>query len=389
MAGPRYCSYEVQNSEGSVQGSEHMGQYEAAATLTEFELKKILIDKMDKSESYLAAPKHRECYEGLIKSYDLDKNLFSTYDKKRKTSKDAEPTKGPKAKESQSSSSKGTKSQPKYSGKFCSSEEPEFEALSEKLDWENPEGSDYPFDLTNPLPLVMSGNCQKVPVDYFFNNDLKHLKDLVPFIMGSVKVCFDKNAFWGISNWREQVEVMRKHGYGYLKEIIVRKADNDLYRFKEGDFLRLRNNDIEDMLLLLERERHRLTNLLGNDVFGTYANSIMYVHNQAFGYQKRVKDLHLGVKSYQKKINVTKPETTKLGIRKRDPYTPYQDPQGFIYVDNNGRNRLMRSDELYKFSDRTLTGLQTSLDDITKNIQRKSTCQRGEMEYIVHHKEKS
>ncbi|GJR86470.1 hypothetical protein Tco_0210481 [Tanacetum coccineum] len=30
---------------------------------------------------------------------------------------------------------------------------------------------------------------------------------------------------------------------------------------------------------------------------------------------------------------------------------------------------LMRSDELYKFSDRTLTGLRTSLDDITKNIQ--------------------
>ncbi|GJW62321.1 hypothetical protein Tco_0111656 [Tanacetum coccineum] len=29
----------------------------------------------------------------------------------------------------------------------------------------------------------------------------------------------------------------------------------------------------------------------------------------------------------------------------------------------------MRSDELYKFSDRTLTGLRTSLDDITKNIR--------------------
>ncbi|GKB67562.1 hypothetical protein Tco_0928974 [Tanacetum coccineum] len=45
--------------------------------------------------------------------------------KKRKTSKDAEPTKGPKAKESQSSSSKGTKSQPKSSGKSVQSEEPE------------------------------------------------------------------------------------------------------------------------------------------------------------------------------------------------------------------------------------------------------------------------
>ncbi|GJR31310.1 hypothetical protein Tco_1107542 [Tanacetum coccineum] len=89
---------------------------QAAATLTEFELKKILIDKIDKSESYLAAPKHKECYEGLKKSYDLDKTIFSTYGKvfslkrsqkdkdedpsarsgrglkKRKTSKDAAPT---------------------------------------------------------------------------------------------------------------------------------------------------------------------------------------------------------------------------------------------------------------------------------------------------------
>ncbi|GJR04451.1 hypothetical protein Tco_0527435 [Tanacetum coccineum] len=55
--------------------------YEAAATLIEFELKKILIDKMDKSESYLAALEHRECYEGLIKSYDLKKTIFSTYSK--------------------------------------------------------------------------------------------------------------------------------------------------------------------------------------------------------------------------------------------------------------------------------------------------------------------
>ncbi|GJZ95443.1 hypothetical protein Tco_0667777 [Tanacetum coccineum] len=104
---------------------------------------------------------------------------------------------------------------------------------------------------------------------------------------------------------------MRKHGYGYLKEIVVRRADNDLYRFKEGDFPRLRINDIEDMLLL-----------------------------------NRVEDLQLEVESCQKKISVTKPETTKSGIRKRDPYTPYQDPQGFVYVDNNRRNRLIRSDEL-------------------------------------------
>ncbi|GJX97024.1 hypothetical protein Tco_0352822 [Tanacetum coccineum] len=58
----------------------------------------------------------------------------------------------------------------------------------------------------------------------------------------------------------------------------------------------------------------------------------------------------------------------RLDFRKRHPYTPYRDPQGFIYVDDYKRNRSIRSDELYKFSDDTLTRLLSSLEDITKNI---------------------
>ncbi|GKF73317.1 hypothetical protein Tco_0219649, partial [Tanacetum coccineum] len=107
---------------------------------------------MDKSESYLAAPEYRYCYEGLIKSYDLDKTILSTYGKvyslkrsrkdkdkdedpcagsdrglkKRKTSKDTKLTKGPKVKESLSGSSKGTNSQSKSFGKSVQSEELEF-----------------------------------------------------------------------------------------------------------------------------------------------------------------------------------------------------------------------------------------------------------------------
>ncbi|GJU74058.1 hypothetical protein Tco_1265463 [Tanacetum coccineum] len=205
-------------------------------------------------------------------------------------------------------------------------------------------------------------------------------------------VAYDKHALWGISHWRDQrktfyryaqglesthdvysikpimsltrVEVMRKHGYGYLREIEVRRADNDLYTFKKGDFPRLRINEIEDMLILIVQIRH--TNLLGDD-FSDFAIALQ-MFTRSMVIQKRVEDLQLGVKSYQKKINVTKPETTRPDIRKKDPYTPYKDPQGFIYVDTQGRNRLMRSDKFYKFSDGTLTRLQTSLDDITKNI---------------------
>ncbi|GJU12377.1 reverse transcriptase domain-containing protein [Tanacetum coccineum] len=35
-----------------------------------------------------------------------------------------------------------------------------YKALSEKLDWENPEGGDYPFDLYKPLPLITRGKHQ-------------------------------------------------------------------------------------------------------------------------------------------------------------------------------------------------------------------------------------
>ncbi|GJU55189.1 hypothetical protein Tco_1228903 [Tanacetum coccineum] len=355
------------------ESSQPKSTYEVAASLTKFELKKILIDKIDKSQSYLTATKGRECYDGLIKSYDLDKSLFSTYDrglKKRKTSKDAELTKGPKIKESKSGSSKGTKSQSTSSRKHVHVEEQEFEvadsdmpqyqeenlsnddeepkekvaskrpafkllkgtrtnfaeleyefeecykALSEKLDWDNPKGGDYPFDLTKPLPLVMNRNRQMT--FYGYARGLKSTHDV-----------------YSTKRILTEVEVMRKHGYGYFREIEVRRADNDLYTFKEGDFPRLP----------------------------------LRMFTRSMVIQKRVEDLQLGVKSYQKKINVTKSKNIRPSLRKKDSYTPYQDPQEFIYVDNQGRNMLMRSDELYKFSDGTLIRLRTSLDDITKNIR--------------------
>ncbi|GKF52440.1 hypothetical protein Tco_0159350, partial [Tanacetum coccineum] len=52
---------------------------------------------------------------------------------KRKTSKDADPTTGLKNKDLTSSSSKGTKSQPKPSGKSIQLEEPMFEAADSDM----------------------------------------------------------------------------------------------------------------------------------------------------------------------------------------------------------------------------------------------------------------
>ncbi|GKA40135.1 hypothetical protein Tco_0732728, partial [Tanacetum coccineum] len=60
--------------------------YEVAASLTEFELKKILLDKMDESESYRATQEHKDLYDCLPKSYKLDKDLFDTYEESRQDS---------------------------------------------------------------------------------------------------------------------------------------------------------------------------------------------------------------------------------------------------------------------------------------------------------------
>nr|GEY04929.1 hypothetical protein [Tanacetum cinerariifolium] len=46
------------------------------------------------------------------------------------------------------------------------------------------------------------------------------------------------NMYYGVFLIGENnVEVMRKHGYGYLRKVEVRRADNKLYTFKEGDFV--------------------------------------------------------------------------------------------------------------------------------------------------------
>nr|GEX69684.1 hypothetical protein [Tanacetum cinerariifolium] len=43
------------------------------------EKSKILLDKIKKSKSFQAALEHKELYDGLVKSYNLDKDLFSSY----------------------------------------------------------------------------------------------------------------------------------------------------------------------------------------------------------------------------------------------------------------------------------------------------------------------
>nr|GEU57878.1 hypothetical protein [Tanacetum cinerariifolium] len=81
--------------------------------------------------------------------------------------------------------------------------------------------------------------------------------------------------------------------------------------------------------------------------------------NQGIVIKRRVEDLQFDIKSYQKKLNLTKPD-----LRRKTAYTTYSNPRGFTYHNKDKKTRLMRIDELCKFSNGTLNDVWSSLDDI-------------------------
>nr|GFA92513.1 hypothetical protein [Tanacetum cinerariifolium] len=165
--------------------------------------------------------------------------------------------------------------------------------------------------------------------------NIKWIEDLVPRSMWIQKpINYDKHALWGVSHWgrkRQQfygfavnresaldvyskrriivvtdLKIVEWHNYKYLDWILVRRDDDKIYKFKEGDLKRLRLQDIKDMLLLL----------------------------------RRMEDLQLGVKRYHKRLNLMKPDTYRSDLKRREAYTAYSNPRGFIYQNKDKKNRM-------------------------------------------------
>ncbi|GKA69704.1 hypothetical protein Tco_0775768, partial [Tanacetum coccineum] len=187
-------------------------------------------------------------------------------------------------------------------------------ASTERLDWYNPEGKPYPFNLSKPLLLIRDHRgCQVIPQDFFINNDLKYLKGISHWgpkrqhfygftaNMSSSNDVYFRKIIIAVT----RLTIMKKYDYDYLEEIEVRREDQKRYKFREGDFPRIRLQDIEDL----------------------------------------------------------------LNLRNRTTYTAYSDPKGVTNKDQMKTNRLMRADELHKFGDGTLNDVRSALNDIAKGIR--------------------
>ncbi|GJW21289.1 hypothetical protein Tco_0031911 [Tanacetum coccineum] len=152
------------------------------------------------------------------------------------------------------------------------------------------------------------------------------IEDMVPTLWSTIKHAYDKDVVKGIKHWGERrklwyrsqmnkfskqnvyftqkilgvksVSVKKLHGYGHLEEVVVKRSDRQLYKFKEGDFVDLHLNDIEDMLILAIQ--HKLFHLNDSDIVDfimvlhlfpelTSKNSTFY-HTNHQGTLKKVQD---------------------------------------------------------------------------------------------------
>nr|GEX95653.1 hypothetical protein [Tanacetum cinerariifolium] len=142
-----------------------------------------------------------------------------------------------------------------------------YKATTDQLDWINPEGQQYPHNLLQPLSLIPDNRGRHViPFAHFINNDLDYLRGGASSHKCTTSVTKTKatdyenikwieDLFYGFAINRESaldvyskrriiavtdLKIVKWHSYKHLDWISVRRDDDKIYKFKEGDFKRLR-----------------------------------------------------------------------------------------------------------------------------------------------------
>ncbi|GJR10377.1 hypothetical protein Tco_0793029 [Tanacetum coccineum] len=250
-------------------------------------------------------------------------------------------------------------------------------ALTVQIDWANPEGGKCPYDLSKTLPFQGPPGYKTIPVDFFFNKDLEYLKtgnNEKKYALSLTKPKAARARHKVTSRHKVysrmkilsviRIRVDKHFGYGFLKEIIVRRAYQKGYMFNEADFPRLHLNDIEDMYLLkLQNKLHQLT---GDEQLDLVNALHLFIRRNIL--KRMIEDVQLGVRSYQAKLNLTTPQTQCDGLKYKEPYTIVYESRGVVNQNRSKRKILMRADELHKFSDGTLKLVHDNLGLMLHNF---------------------
>ncbi|GJZ39044.1 hypothetical protein Tco_0585607, partial [Tanacetum coccineum] len=183
--------------------------------------------------------------------------------------------------------------------------------LTNKVDLVNPEGHQILRNIYEPLPLGGPPGQLKAARYLDFG-----LEELVPSLWVESERDYDISAAYGITHWwfRRKEFYINKHSEPYIS---VKQSRSDA-------------------ILSLD--------------------------------QNRVGDLQLGIESYQTKINLERPNWDAADYYFKEDYTIVPKPRAVVYRDKNDQRKLMRLNELHKFSDGTLTRVMEKLDHMVKDF---------------------
>ncbi|GKD18160.1 hypothetical protein Tco_1207318, partial [Tanacetum coccineum] len=225
--------------------------------------------------------------------------------------------------------------------------------LTNQIDWTNPEGDQVRIDINRPLPLSDPPGHVTVQTQIFFNHDLDYLRYGSKGSRQALSISKMKAASYHDFRLKLLVpehiwidDVVRTHmrilsvvrikayscyGYDYLKEITLRRADHQEYTLAKKDFKYLYPSDFEDLNMLLLQGH--LNHLPGSDI-----------------------------RMLSTALNLTKPGWDATGFEFKHDYTIIDSPRVVVFPVSNNERKIMRFNEIYKFSDGTLTNIMEALD---------------------------
>ncbi|GJR36731.1 hypothetical protein Tco_1212415 [Tanacetum coccineum] len=306
------------------------------AALEEYDLKSALYQSMHANKSFYRNPANHRLYHALMKALIKDENAMdkgvadTVKDHKRKHDDDEGPLAGP---------NQGKKTKRRRTKESESSKKPSSTKETPKDWFKQPPRPSTPDPEWNKRQVVLDQ-----PKQPWFNQMVFATKDLLTFNdLMATPIDFSKQRRLGMRS--KELKTWSLH-FGVplnmrMTKMLKRESSTRVKDVNCGTDLRFIS--LKKVTLLSTPETNMPKKCLpslrdSNTSYSTVNGSLEYLC-------KRID---------QKKLNITKPQKTFLEIKFKEPYTPSYDPPRIVYEDLNKQKRVLRADDLYKFSDGTL-----------------------------------
>nr|GEU45705.1 hypothetical protein [Tanacetum cinerariifolium] len=362
------------------------------------------------NKSIHRSDEQRNLYKALVDAYECDKIILDTYGdtvtlKRRRNDadKDKEPSTGSdrgfkrrregkepestsalkdKASKTTDKSTKGSKSDQKTASESASVEE----LMQTTQDLEEPSHQEFETATHRSIQPWKSDLAKQADSHASFNEMIDTHVDFSAFLMNRLKVdtltlellaVLTYELMKGSCKSLVELKFFLEEVYKATTDQLTKAADYGHIKWIEdlvprtmwsqtlstGSLLEMSTQNVESSL----SPNFRLSNGTTTSTWIGSLKAEQYHFEERFAFnvslrmfmrsiviQRHVEDLQLGVKSYQKKLNLTELDTYRTDLKRKEAYTAYSNPRGFIYQNKDKQNRLMWIDELHKFSDSTL-----------------------------------